>query len=122
MLRNLPVDATRLGLISTGHVTARAVWAELSDGSRRPVPGKQAVNEDGTPLWTIGALAPTAERPEVIEIEVASHDEPKVQQFGPLYLEGLEVRVSKSRNGELRQYWSALKIDGKGGRPAPANP
>lgn len=117
MIRTLPVDPARLGLVATGHVTAVQVWAELADGSRRPVPGQQQKNDDQVPLWTVAGMVASAERPEVIEIQVASFDEPKVQQFAPLAVEGLEVRVTKKRDGTIAQYWAAT---GVGAHSAPA--
>jgi hypothetical protein len=98
MIRNLPLDSNRFNLISTGHCTPVAEWAELSDGSRRPVPGAQAKNEDRVPLWVLDAMVPGEDRAEVIGIQVASHDEPKIEQFKPLQLEGLVVRVSVGRD------------------------
>src|SRR3954451_21150138 len=121
MIRTLPLANARFNLISTGHCTPVAEWAELADGSRRPVPGAQAKNEDRVPLWVIDAMVPGEERAEVIGVQVASHDEPKVEQFKPLVLEGLVVRVSAGRDGKLRQYWSAERVVmvGNGQKPSP---
>jgi hypothetical protein len=118
MIRTLPLDTNRLSLISTGHCTPVAEWEE-QNGSRRPVPGAQAKDEAGTPLWIVDAMAAGEERAEVFGVQVASHEEPKVEQFKPLQLQGLIVKVSVGRDGKLKQYWSAERVIGNG-KPAPA--
>jgi hypothetical protein len=65
-------------------------------------------------------MVPGEDRAEVIGIQIASHDEPKIEQFKPLQLEGLVVRVSVGRDGKLRQYWSADRVVTTNGRPAPS--
>lgn len=114
MIRNLPVDTSRLGLLATGHCNPVQEWVELSDGSRRPSGNQQREKrEDGTlgaPLWTVDALVPGEERADLISVQVAAQDQPRVGQFQPLHLEGLTARVSVGRDGKLRMYWSATAV------------
>lgn len=111
MIRNLPIALDRLPLIATGHVTPVQEWVEMHDGSRRPS-GNQARQklDDGTlgaPLWEVAVLSPEADRPELISVQVATHEEPKVTAYQPVQLDGLTVRVTVGRDGKLRGYWSA---------------
>jgi len=115
MIRNLPIDLGRLPLLAASpDPIPVAVWAELSDGSRRPVPGKQGTTEDGVPLWQIDCLVAgmAGDRAEVVTVQVASHDAPKVAQCQPVALAGLSVRVSKSKTGDVRLYWQADGVNG----------
>lgn len=111
MIRNLPVDADRLNLISTGHVTEVKEWAELADGSRKPS-GNQARNEARVLLWVVDALVDGEERGEVIGIQIASQVEPQVKRLEPLRLDGLTARVSVGKDGRVRMYWSADGVVG----------
>jgi len=115
MIRNLPIDLGRLPLLAaTAEPIPVAVWAELSDGSRRPVPGKQGTTEDGVPLWQIDRLVAGVggDRAEVVTVQVASHDAPKIAQFQPVNFQNLTARVSKTRGGDIRLYWQADGING----------
>lgn len=119
-MRNLPIDSTAMPMIATGGVQPVAVWAELSDGSRKMVPDAQEKDETGVPLWTVEAMVPgqtDKDRAEVISVRIAAYDRPTVQQFGPVSFEGMVCACSVNRRtGALSQYWSALKV--ADGRPA----
>jgi hypothetical protein len=121
-MRALPVDTNAIRMLSTGEVQAVAVWAELSDGSRRPVPGAQEKDAHGTPLWTVGALVPPAQegdRAELIAVRMATHDRPTVQEFTPIRFDGLVCRCSVNRRtGQLAQYWEARGIAAAAGGKA----
>ena len=127
-LRTIPVDPHRVQLVAAvPAATAVSEWAELADGSRRPS-GNQAreKREDGTfgdPLWQVDCLVAGEDRGTLISVQIASGDEPKVQQFAPVAFEGLVARCSVGRaDGKLRQYWSATGVQqpGKGGhQPKP---
>lgn len=124
-MRELPIDANALRMLATGEVQPVQVWAELADGSRRPVEGAQEKDPHGAPLWTVGALVPPAQegdRAELISVRVASYDRPTVQEFSPIRFDGLRCRVSVNRRtGSLAQYWAAEQVAGEGkNRPAPA--
>jgi hypothetical protein len=121
MIRTLPVDPTRMQLVAaTSSAVPVPEWAELADGSRRPSGNQaRAKNEDGSlgaPLWIVDCLAAGEERAEVIGVQIATHDQPQVQQFAPIQLDGLVVRVSVGKDGKPRQYWSADGVNG-GRRP-----
>ncbi|MGE3795801.1 MAG: hypothetical protein AB7I38_18005 [Dehalococcoidia bacterium] len=109
MIRNVPVDASRLPLVAaTSEPIPVQVWAELTDGSRRPVPESQQKDDAGRPLWTVETLfAEPGQRAEVVSVQVASHDVPRVTQYAPVPFVGLAARVSKGRDGSIRMYWSA---------------
>ncbi|OLM28513.1 hypothetical protein Ae717Ps2_6409 [Pseudonocardia sp. Ae717_Ps2] len=87
-MRSYPIDTDRVTLISTGTVIPVAKWVELSDGSRRPDPqGRQEVDEHGRGLWRVEAITPADQADErdktaVVEILVASHDQPAVGGSG----------------------------------------
>lgn len=113
-MRSLPIDTSAIRLLATGEVSPVAVWAELSDGSRRPVPDAQEKDDAGTPLWNVGAILPPAdesERAELLSVRVASWERPSVAEFAPVVFGGLVVRVSVNRrSGQLAQYWSAAQV------------
>ncbi|MBJ7452923.1 MAG: hypothetical protein JHC71_12700 [Blastococcus sp.] len=113
-MRTLPIDANAFRILATGEVTPVAVWAELTDGSRRPVPGAQEKDEHGTPLWNVGAIAPPAQegdRAELISVRIASHERPQVAEFAPVRFDQLVCRVGVNRRtGQLSQYWSAARV------------
>jgi hypothetical protein len=113
-MRTIPVDTTALRLLATGEVQPVQVWAELSDGSRRPVPDAQEKDAHGTPLWTVGVLAPPVEegdRAELLSVRVATYDRPQVSEFSPIRFDGLQVRVGVNRKtGALSQYWAAAGV------------
>jgi hypothetical protein len=115
-MRALPIDTNALRMLATGEVLPVAVWAELSDGSRRPVPGGQEKTDEGVPLWTVSVLVPPAvegDRAELVSVRVASWDRPGVQEFTPVRFDGLVCRVSvNKRSGQLAQYWEARGIVG----------
>lgn len=116
-MRNLPIDVHALRLLATGEVSPVPVWAELSDGSRRPVPDVQDKDESGTPLWNVGALVPPAEgeRAELVSVRIAAYDPPQVQEFAPVRFDGLVCRVGVNRRtNQLSQYWSARAVAGAG--------
>lgn len=123
-MRSLPIDTTSLRLLATGGVQPVAVWAELSDGSRRPVPDAQDKDDRGTPLWNVEVLAPPAEegdRAEILSVRVAAYDAPKVAEFQPVAFTGLVCRVGvNKRSGQLSQYWSAAGVLDKPGVKAQA--
>lgn len=77
-MRRIPIDCSRVRFVGTGKSAARAVYAELSDGSRRRVPDAQDKNDQGVPMWTVDVLVddPDADRAEVAGVKVASYDEP----------------------------------------------
>lgn len=115
-MRTLPIDAAALRMLATGEVQPVAVWAELSDGSRRPVPDAQEKDPGGMPLWTVTAIVPPAQegdRSELLQVRVGAWEKPTVQEFAPVRFDGLVCRVSvNKRTGQLGQYWEARGLVG----------
>lgn len=80
-MRTIPVDTSRVRFIATGKHVARAVYAELSDGSRRRVPDSHDKDEQGRPLWTLDVMVddPDADRAEIAGVKIASYDVPETR-------------------------------------------
>ncbi|GAA4674288.1 hypothetical protein GCM10023215_02310 [Pseudonocardia yuanmonensis] len=111
-MRAIPVDTSRVQFLATGKAVARAVYAELTDGSRRRVPDRQEMNDDGVPMWTLDVLVddPDADRAEVVGVKVASYDEPAVEKFRPVQFVNL-VAVPYVQQGTNRVAIS-MRADG----------
>lgn len=97
-MRTIPVDTTRVSFIGTGKAVAKAVYVEMSDGSRRRAPD-QAMNEHGVLLWTVDVLVddPDALRAEVIGVTVASPEEPVVAKFRPVAFYGVTATIYRDQ-------------------------
>lgn len=112
-MRNIPVDTSRLTLLASGKLMAKAEYAELSDGSRRRVPDSQAKDRDtGLPLWVVDCFLDDDEeegRAEVVGVTVASREKPQVQKFRPVYFEGL-VASAYVRDGRTAFTFRATGI------------
>jgi len=109
MLRTLPVNAELLGAVATGHVEAVAIWEDQA--GRRVLTDRQERDETtGWPLWTVHAMVPTGDRPELLAIRVPAQQQPVVTAFGPIDLHGLEVNVRVDKAGKLAGYWSAVGV------------
>jgi hypothetical protein len=120
MIRNLPVDAERLGLLAAGDATAAPEWAELADGSRRPTGNQAKDSESGQYIWLVDCLVTGGERAELINVQVVG-DEPKIEPLQAVIFEGLVAAVSKSKKtGLIGMYWSATGVKGGSKRPSPA--
>lgn len=116
MIREIPVDSDRIELVASGHVVPVPVWRELPDGTRQLAEGEQAVDEQtGELLWTVDVFGESGregeERAEVVSVQVRSATRPVVGKFKPIRFKDLEVRFSKGRDGNLRNYWAASGID-----------
>lgn len=117
MLRNLPVRAEDLGLVSAGQPEAVAVWEEQN--GRRVLTDRVEHDEDsGDPLWTCYLMPTAAQRPEVLAVRVPARQQPVLSQFGAVHVDGLEVRVTIDKGGKLAQYWAAsgIRDAGQAGR------
>lgn len=121
-LRNLPVDISRVQLVSAvPAASAVAEWVPTTDGARKPS-GNQAREKrpDGTigaPLWSVDCVVAGEERGTLVSVQIASNDQPQVSQFQPVAFEDLVARCSVGRDGKLKQYWNAAGV--KGGKAAP---
>jgi hypothetical protein len=87
-MRAIPVDSSRLSLLASGKLMPKAEYAELSDGSRRRVPGAQAMHpESGLPLWVVDCFLDDDDeegRAEIVGVTVASREKPQVSKFRPI--------------------------------------
>ncbi len=91
-MRNIPVDITRLNLISTGKVSPKQEYVTLADGSSRRS-GNQSTTPEGVPLWSVDVLVDDddATRSEVLGVTVADHVQPAVSKFRPISFRGLSA-------------------------------
>lgn len=109
-MRNIPIDGTRITLLASGKLLPKPVYAELSDGSRRRVPDRQAVDQETqVPLWIIDCFLDDGEeegRAEVVAVTVPCIEKPVVQKFKPLEFDGLEARAYV-RDGRVGLSFSA---------------
>lgn len=112
-MRNIPIDGTRITLLASGKLLPKPVYAELSDGSRRRVPDRQAIDEDTqVPLWIVDCFLDDGEeegRAEVVAVTVPCLEKPSVQKFKPLMFEGLEARAYV-RDGRVALSFSADRL------------
>lgn len=126
-MRSYPIDTDRVQLISTGTVSPVAMWIDKPDGSgRQPDPnGRQDVDEHGRGLWRVEAITPADESDErdktaVVEVVVASHEQPQPGGFGTrLVFDGLVMSPGyiHKKTGQLTlPRWSAEGLRGQGGR------
>jgi hypothetical protein len=115
----LYLDTNRTTLVFSGKVIPKAVYAELSDGSRRRVPDRQATNDAGVPLWTVDCFVADEEsaRAEVIAVTVASHEEPTGRPFQPVKF--INLRANVYVNQQTSRAAVSLKADGIEGQAAP---
>jgi hypothetical protein len=93
-MRNLPVDASQITLLASGKIMPKAEYAELSDGSRKRVPGAQAKDlATGMPLWIVDCyLDDDAEedgRAEIVGVTLSCYERPAVQKLRPVQFVGL---------------------------------
>lgn len=127
MIREVPVDMSRIELVASGHVVPVPVWAEMPDGTRRLMEGEQAKDEQtGQLLWNVDVFGESGEgedaRAEVVSVQVRSAQQPVVKRFGPIKFRDLTVRFSRGRDGQLRNYWSAAGIEDPTGQTTGTKP
>lgn len=122
MVRNIPVDGARFELVAAAEPAEVPEWVELSDGSRRPSGNQAKDPESKLPLWVVDCLVLDQERAATVGVQVAAPVAPEVRVLSPITFEGLSVRVSRSRDGKVAQYWSATGIaePGKASKPVAA--
>lgn len=80
-MRSIPVDTNRVRFIATGKHAARAVYAELSDGSRKRVPDSHDKDDQGRPLWVVDVMVddPEADRAEIAAVKIAAYEVPETR-------------------------------------------
>lgn len=103
-MRTPRLEATLCGRLFAETVEPTPVYEE-----GRRVPGAQAENEDGVPLWTISCLyREEGSRPEIVSVKMASESEPKITEGGELklplvavpYINGNFIRYSFTVDAE----------------------
>lgn len=108
---DLPIDAERLALVSTGHVEPVVAWVEGSDGKRRPGTEQERDESTGLPLWTVHGMVPSGDRPTLVAVRVPARQEPAVTPLAPVAFERLEATARVNRNsGQLAVYWRAAGL------------
>jgi len=115
----LYLDTDRTNLIFSGKVIPKAFYAELSDGSRKRVPGKQATDPDsGLPLWTVDVFPDDDEtmRAEALGVTVASAEEPTGRKWAPIRF--LNLRANVYVNQQTGRAAISLRADGIENGPA----
>lgn len=122
-MRRIPVDCNRVRFLGTGKVAERAKYAELSDGSRRRVPGAQDTNDAGIPMWVVDVLVddPEADRAEIAGIKVASHEQPRTELGKDIKFRGLvALPYVEQGTNRVKLSFSADGIEGQAmPKPAP---
>ena len=96
----MPLDMSQMRMIATGKCMPRPLYAELSDGTNKRVPGGQEKDElTGSPLWTVDCI-PELDgdedddgRAEIAGVLVPSVDRPVLAKFQPVMFEDLMVNV-----------------------------
>jgi hypothetical protein len=120
-MRLLPIDASRLTLLASGKTMPKAEYAELSDGSRKRVPGAQACDPtSGLPLWIVDCFLDDDEeegRAEVVGVTVATRERPQVQKFRPVEFVEL-VATAYVRDGRTAFSFRATGINQPAARAA----
>lgn len=112
-MRNIPVDTSQITLLASGKLMPKPFYAELSDGSRKRDPHRQAVCPvTGVPLWIVDCFVDDEEedgRAEVVGVTVPSMDRPVVKKFSPVPFEGL-VATGYVRDGRVQFSFRADRI------------
>jgi len=109
----VPVDGTRMVLISTGKVHKVPVW---DDVQKRMIQGSQARDpETNGLLWSIDCVPDDGDessRSEAVgvRVPVLGESAPLVSKWQPVNFEGLEIAVRTNRAGGFTCYWSARGV------------
>ena len=112
MIRELPVDSSRIQFVATGHVTPVIEWVDDGNGGRKPSDQQARDTDTHDLMWTVDAMADGEEfdRAEVVGIQLPAPYQPVVKKFAPVPFQNLRVRFTKGRDGNLRNYWSASGV------------
>lgn len=103
----LPVDGSRVQMISTGKVQPAHDW---SDGKRSD--SQKRDPNTGMPIWLIDCVIDDdgASRSATAGVEVGSLDEPKPTKWQPVIFRGLIVSIYVDRAGRIGMRWSAEEV------------
>ncbi len=123
----LPIDNTRVSLMLASETVEEVpAYAELSDGSRRRVDGRQATDPvSGLPLFFVYVmlLGEPGTRPEMVRVKVQSATLPTLPGlFQPVPFEGLTCTpYVDSSSGRVALSWKAEGIRSAGSRSVSAD-
>ena len=112
----LAIDQSRTTLVAASATPEPApAYAELSDGSRRRIPDRQAVDADTQiPVWIVHALLMTlgAGKPEMVRVKVTSPSVPVVPpMFTPVdFVDLVAVPYVDSQSGRVALSFRASGI------------
>jgi len=119
---NLPIDGQALTFIATGKYRPVRQYAELSDGSRRAVPGSQETDGTGTPMWAVDVLLDDddSDRAQAVSVKVASPSEPQLPKYQPVTFVGLTCKpwVDRRNGNKLALSFAASGIASGSAAPA----
>jgi hypothetical protein len=89
-MRSIPVDQARLSL---AFIDAAPV-AQRHPDTRQVIPGRQALDDTGVPLWNVNALAVVAGEAggETVRIKVPHDTEPAFEPLARIECENLAAR------------------------------
>ncbi len=113
-MRAIPVDTTRIRFIATGKHAARAVYAELTDGSRKRVPDSHDQDDQGRPLWVVDVMVddPEADRAEIAGVKIASFEVPETKLGEEVrFINLVAVPYVASGTGRVAMSWRADGIE-----------
>jgi hypothetical protein len=116
-VREIPVDATQVQMISTGTVTPVMAWT--GEGDSRKMSDQQERDEQGRAVWRVEVIVPgdsddERDRTSVSDVTIRSHERPDPGAFGDV-LQFVGLRLSlpylQKRTGTLSPLrWSAEGI------------
>ncbi|WP_431879918.1 hypothetical protein [Amycolatopsis sacchari] len=112
----LPIDASAFPMIATGKFRPVAEYAELSDGSRRVIPGSQAT-VDGVPLYQADVILDDDEsdRSVTASVKFTSQNPPELPKYQPVQFVGLVCTpYVDRRTNRVALSFSAAGIAGQG--------
>lgn len=103
----LPIDGTRVTMISTGKVAASHAWA---DGKRSE--SQKRDPNTGALVWVVDVVIDNEDdaRSATAGVEVQSIDEPKPRKWQPVWFAGLVVTAYVDRAGRIAMRWTAEEI------------
>jgi len=116
----LPIDASAFPMIATGKFRPVAEYAELSDGSRRAIPGSHAT-VDGVPLYQADVILDDDEsdRSVAASVKFPSQNPPELPKYQPVQFVGLVCTPYIDRQTKRLSFsFMAAGMAGAGGAPS----
>lgn len=110
----IPVDSTRLTLISTGNVSPVMEWGEDGDGKRTRLETQEV--RDGLPMWEVEVLRKATnfgrETTVITPVLVGSRTAPEAPEFQPVQFEELSAEFFPRKAGGMGERWTAKALSG----------